>query len=129
MSDYEQMTIPFESRPALGRLDFVVSNCNREAVELIDAYPNWDSVGVILVGDDNSGKTHLCHVWAERTNALWLTANDFDDTSGVPLWVGLLEKHTETLCVVIDDVQKVNQLMNKFSICIIVLLNWVVNCY
>ena len=128
MNQFDQLTIPFESRPALGRLDFVVSHCNRDAVALIDAYPNWgdadyDGVGVILVGDEKCGKTHLCHVWGERTGALWLGADDFrlldGDGDGVAPWVEKIEKSSLTpLCVIVDDCHTIDaheQLFNLYN--------------
>lgn len=75
--DYTQLTLDFECRTAQGRADFVVSDCNRRAVNVIDRYPNWQGAGVVLVGDEHCGKTHLCHVWASKTQALWLHPRDF----------------------------------------------------
>ena len=124
MTQYDQLTMPFETRPALGRLDFVVSTCNRDAVALIDTYPNWqgtegDNVGVILVGDEQCGKTHLCHVWGERTNAIWLTAQDFQTHNAVAPWVEKIENATQSpICVIVDDCHAVpehEQLFNLYN--------------
>jgi len=46
----------------LDRDDFFVSDSNRKAAALIDAYPAWDTAAVIIVGDKGSGKTHLANI-------------------------------------------------------------------
>ena len=121
MTEYDQLTMPFDARPALGRLDFVVSACNRDAVALIDTYPNWDSVGIILVGAEKCGKTHLCHVWGERTGAIWLTRDDFIPVDGVAPWVEKIENSAPSdpqpeLCVIVDDCHTVGEHEQLFNL-------------
>ena len=137
MTQYDQLTMPFQSRPALGRLDFVVSGCNRDAVALIDAYPHWGTqgksgqnghgqdahgqdgggIGVILVGDEKCGKTHLCHVWGERTGAIWLTADDFQPVDSVAPWVGKIENSgLSPVCVIVDDCHLIDNHEQVFNL-------------
>ncbi|RMF01714.1 MAG: chromosomal replication initiator DnaA, partial [Alphaproteobacteria bacterium] len=49
--------------------DFFVSDCNRDAIRLIDAWPEWTSRVQVLVGPAGSGKTHLAHVWRLASGA------------------------------------------------------------
>ena len=121
ITNYDQLTMPFESRPALGRLDFVVSGCNRDAVALIDTYPHWDGVGVILVGNEKCGKTHLCHVWGEKTDAIWLTRDDFRVQDGVAPWVEKIENGVEKIekpnpCVIVDDCHHITEHEQLFNL-------------
>lgn len=89
-----QLTLSFDRRQAQGRADFVVSDCNRMAVDFIDNYPQWNGTGVVIVGAEQCGKTHLCHVWASKTNAIWLTADDFVTPigGGNAPWVAKIEQ-------------------------------------
>jgi chromosomal replication initiation ATPase DnaA len=65
-----QLRLPLEREPAFERELFVVSDSNREAVALIDAWPAWPGGAVAIVGPGGSGKTHLARAWAKRTGAI-----------------------------------------------------------
>ncbi len=52
--------------------DYLVSESNRLAYEMIMSWPDWPSYGMWLRGPESSGKTHLAHVWAERSSAVFL---------------------------------------------------------
>ncbi|ODA66459.1 hypothetical protein A7A08_02582 [Methyloligella halotolerans] len=69
----EQLVLDLPHRAALGADDFLVSDCNRLAVELIDAWPEWNAPAQLLVGPPASGKTHLVRVWQARSDATSLT--------------------------------------------------------
>ena len=74
----EQLVLDLPHRAALGADDFLVSDCNRLAVELIDAWPDWSAPTQLLVGPAASGKTHLTRVWQARSGAVALTGADSD---------------------------------------------------
>lgn len=69
-----QMTLSWEMAPALGRGDFIVGTGNREAVALIDNWPNWQGAAAIH-GPTGSGKSHLVTAWAAAANAKVLTGS------------------------------------------------------
>ena len=57
------LDIPF---PKLqGRDDFIVSDCNKLAVEWINRWPDWPKPGhcLNLVGPAGAGKSHLAAIW------------------------------------------------------------------
>ena len=64
-----QLTLPLETRPALGRDDFIVAAANRDAVRFIDAFPQWPAPVAAIYGPESSGKSHLAAAWATRSNA------------------------------------------------------------
>ena len=64
-----QFPLELVHRPALGREDFLVSTSNAEAVGWIDRWPDWPGRALALCGPEASGKTHLVHVWKERSAA------------------------------------------------------------
>lgn len=72
----QQLPLALEMRPALGRDDFMVAQCNREAVAWIDLWPNWPVPALCLYGPKGCGKSHLAEVWRARSAALSVPATD-----------------------------------------------------
>ncbi len=61
-----QMALNFPCRPSLGRDDFMVADCNQQAVSVIDSWPQWPYFAICLLGSPGCGKTHLANVWAQK---------------------------------------------------------------
>jgi len=64
-----QLLLAFPSRSAMGREDFLESACNRDAVTLVDSWPDWSEPVQLIVGPAGSGKTHLVEIWAASSGA------------------------------------------------------------
>jgi len=84
-----QLVLDLGHRPALGRADFLVSECNADAVAWIDRWPDWPAPGLVIWGPAASGKSHLGQVWRARAGAPMITAGDLDrreppDLAGAP---------------------------------------------
>lgn len=69
-----QLTLDLGHRPALSGDDFLVAPSNAEAVGWIDAWPDWPSPAVVIVGPPGAGKTHLARVFMAKSGALTITA-------------------------------------------------------
>jgi chromosomal replication initiation ATPase DnaA len=69
-----QLPLDLGHRPALGREDFLVADCNAAAVAWIDRWPDWPGGGLALHGPAGCGKTHLAEVWRARSGARRLDA-------------------------------------------------------
>src|SRR5712691_6169248 len=65
-----QLAIDLPHRPALGRADFLVSGCNAAALGWIERWPDWPAWALVLHGPAGSGKTHLAHLWRERSGGM-----------------------------------------------------------
>lgn len=64
-NNISQLALDFPHRPSLGREDFMVAGCNREAVGTIDLWPDWPYFAVCIYGPTGCGKTHLANVFAQ----------------------------------------------------------------
>jgi chromosomal replication initiation ATPase DnaA len=76
-----QIPLDLGHRPGHSRDELVVSEANRQAVSLIDAWPDWPAPVVVLAGPAGSGKSHLASIWAASANAVTL------DAAGIETWV------------------------------------------
>ena len=74
----EQLILDLPHRAALGAEDFLVSDCNRGAVRLIDSWPEWQDRIQLLIGPAASGKTHLVRVWQAISGAQTLSPGALD---------------------------------------------------
>lgn len=72
----EQLTFELPHDAAMGREDYLVSDSNSKALELIDSWPEWPSNVVVLVGPTGSGKTHLVEIWKANSNAKLVPVNE-----------------------------------------------------
>jgi chromosomal replication initiation ATPase DnaA len=73
--------LPLALSVAEGRTrdDLVMTNANREAIELIDRWPDWPSPVVVLAGPAGSGKSHIGSVWADFSGAAELDRSSLGD--------------------------------------------------
>lgn len=71
-----QLAIDLPHRPALGRADFLVSDCNATALQLIERWPDWPMPALVLHGPAGSGKSHLAELWHIRSGGVVITGNE-----------------------------------------------------
>lgn len=64
-----QLVFELPHVPALGSEDFLISRSNKQAVKLIDAWPDWPFHCAVISGPQGAGKTHLANVWRARSGA------------------------------------------------------------
>ena len=103
----KQLAFDLPSRPALGKSDFFISDCNSMAVKLMEDWSNWPNRQHILSGPVGSGKTHLALVWAKSLSANVIKISDVFDVE--------LPKVTSTSLVIedIDEQPKSVELENN----------------
>ena len=94
----KQLAFDLPSRPALGKSDFFISDCNSIAVKLMEDWSNWPNRQHILSGPAGSGKTHLALVWAKSLSANVIKISDIFDID--------LPKVTSTSLVIEDMDEK-----------------------
>ncbi len=64
-----QIPLPLETRPALTREAFIVSDANRDALSFLESWPAWAVSAAGLYGPPGSGKSHLVEIWAAVSGA------------------------------------------------------------
>jgi chromosomal replication initiation ATPase DnaA len=74
-----QLTFDLPHRAALGVEDFLVSQSNRAAADVVDRWPEWPQFSLLVVGPARAGKTHLTNVWRLKSGAAPLEACDLCD--------------------------------------------------
>jgi len=65
-----QLAIDLPIRPAFGRADFLVSECNAAALQWIERWPDWPTPALVLYGPAGSGKSHLAEFWREHSGGV-----------------------------------------------------------
>ncbi|GLS01631.1 chromosome replication protein DnaA [Brevundimonas denitrificans] len=71
-SPADQMRLPLQSDLPDGAEGFVVSDCNRAAVEALGDWPNLIGGAMAICGPAGCGKSRLAQIWAERVGAVAL---------------------------------------------------------
>jgi chromosomal replication initiation ATPase DnaA len=54
---------------SLARDNFLEGPANAAGLALVDAWPEWPSRTMLVVGPEGSGKSHLAAIWAEQAGA------------------------------------------------------------
>lgn len=72
MTDRPQLVLPLDHRPSLDAADFVATPSNRAALAWIERYPDWPAPMLALYGPAGSGKSHLLHLWRQKSLAIQL---------------------------------------------------------
>jgi len=72
--------IPFDlsPEPVHSFANFLIGESNAEAVKIVQAWPNWPSPILMLIGPQGCGKTHLGQAWSAKTGGSFI-----DDASAV----------------------------------------------
>jgi chromosomal replication initiation ATPase DnaA len=69
-----QLAFALPHQESLSRDNFLEGPANAPALALIEAWPEWPSHAMLLVGAEGSGKSHLAAIWAEASGARSTTA-------------------------------------------------------
>lgn len=76
MATGAQLPLRLDHPPQYGAESFIVAPSNRDALALIERWPDWPAAVVVLCGPAGSGKTHLAHMWAGMSHADFHVARD-----------------------------------------------------
>jgi chromosomal replication initiation ATPase DnaA len=64
-----QLALPIFCGPRFAEVDFRLASSNDEACAWLRRTEEWPNLRLALWGEGGRGKTHLLHIWADRTGA------------------------------------------------------------
>lgn len=76
-----QLVLALDHAESFAREDFLVGPANEAALKLIERWPDWPDRGLLLVGPEGSGKSHLAAIWARLSGARLVAARTLDTVS------------------------------------------------
>ena len=92
-----QLAFELPHTESLSRDNFLEGPANAAALGLIDAWPEWPSRVMMLVGPEGCGKSHLAAIWAEEAGAR--------STAAHALGAGTLPAALATGALVLEDLK------------------------
>ena len=93
-----QLAFDLPVREGWSRADFYPSPANAQALAAVDQWGRWPDGRLLLLGPRGAGKTHLAHIWATETAAIWVSPNDLPDR---------LADISPDACVILDGAERV----------------------
>ncbi|MTI17595.1 hypothetical protein E1162_10125 [Rhodobacteraceae bacterium RKSG542] len=75
----QQLPLILPHEEALGLEDYLVSEANMAAFNLLTTWPDWSAPYVVLTGPAGSGKSHLVNAWHEISGAQVVKAGDLTE--------------------------------------------------
>jgi chromosomal replication initiation ATPase DnaA len=73
--DRQQFMLPLPHDPSYDAADFITAASNRGAQAWLERTRDWPDRRLALWGQAGCGKTHLLHIWAQRTGAVILAGS------------------------------------------------------
>jgi chromosomal replication initiation ATPase DnaA len=70
-----QLALALPHAESLARDNFLAGPANAAGIGLVDAWPEWPSRTMLVVGPEGSGKSHLAAIWAQHAGARSTTAH------------------------------------------------------
>jgi chromosomal replication initiation ATPase DnaA len=76
-----QLALALGHAESFAREDFLAGPSNAEALALIDSWPAWPQIAVVLNGPGGSGKSHLAAAWAQASGARLVAARALEEAA------------------------------------------------
>ncbi len=110
-NDIRQLPLELEHQPYLDKEDFMVAHCNIEAVQTMEAWPQWPFFAICLYGPSGCGKTHLANIFSNQVSVLTHYPYKIPNIKAKDLKLEtvhqLFQKHN---CLIVEDLdENINQ--------------------
>ena len=79
-----QLPLPFPHQPGYAALDFLPDQSNRNALAWLSRTADWPDRRLALWGQGGRGKSHLLHIWAERSSGVLLAGQTLRSLDTLP---------------------------------------------
>src|SRR4051812_21528169 len=73
-----QLALTLGHTESFAREDFLAGPSNQDAPALIERWPDWPARTLLLIGPQDSGKSHLAAIWAQAAGARFAAARALD---------------------------------------------------
>ncbi len=100
MKERSQLAFSFPRVSAYRLVDFLPAESNRRAFDAVLAWPDWPATALLVYGPSGSGRTHLAHIWCERSGGRYLQGAEMAGANPLELLAG-------TPGLAIDDADRV----------------------
>src|ERR1700761_2755002 len=74
MKKASQLIFDLSRPPAYSAADFLPAPCNEAAMGWIERWPDWPGLNLALSGPAACGKSHLAHIFAEKSGSVVVPA-------------------------------------------------------
>lgn len=65
----KQQLLDIDLKNSYATEEFITSVANLTAFNAINNYEKWPNRSLLIIGEEGSGKTHLCSIWQSKANA------------------------------------------------------------
>jgi DnaA regulatory inactivator Hda len=79
-----QLPLPFPHQPGYAAIDFLTDDSNHDAMAWLSRMADWPDMRLALWGQGGCGKSHLLHIWAQRSAAILLAGQTLRSLDSVP---------------------------------------------
>jgi chromosomal replication initiation ATPase DnaA len=76
-----QLALTLGHTESFAREDFLAGPSNQDALALIERWPDWPARTLLLVGPQDSGKSHLAAIWAQTAGARFAAARALENAN------------------------------------------------
>lgn len=98
-----QLAFRWPTNTSYATEDFIVSDCNAEAVRFLEVWPDGSGSATLLCGPSSSGKTHLAYCWLASIGGVMLDKSMLGRLPSDVLWQENVPALLEDIDNIVDE--------------------------
>ena len=107
------LELPFTD--AMEADNFLMTECNKEAVLWIQKWPDWQHMGLVISGKPGTGKTHLMKLWLNLSEGKKLTKQELLEKSSMEITKDCLHIAIDNADTIAKDNKAEEKLFHLFN--------------